>query len=200
MPYSDPIKKEEWKKRHNAERRKQRQLKRAENQFKLGHHTKESLAWPKPKLSKCFAMWVAACIDCEGCLVLGSYKHKGTNSYAFHVSAQLQMTEYSIPERLVEICGGTVHFSIRKSSNKPIIAWHLGANGTRWLLPQIIDHLLIKRRQAELLIEFLTISKRGNKRAADDGRAHEIRLEMSTLNRRGVPVGTGKTSEPLMRK
>lgn len=201
MPFTDLKKKEEWQKRHNKKRREQRAAIIAERERKMGYHTKASLSWKKKMLTNVQTAWIAACIDCEGCLSLGSYWNKTRNSYNFHVNASVQMTDKSIPEKLYELCGGHLYYDEREVvKHKSVWQWHLSSNGLRWLLPQILDDLLVKRKQAELLLEFLTISKRGvSTRAEYNKRAQEIRLEMKYLNQRGIPTNyEGKTKEPLI--
>jgi hypothetical protein len=199
MPYKDESKKKSWQQRHNVRRREKRATEIRAREARLGHNTQASLNWPKRKLRKYEATWIAACIDCDGCLSLGSYWNHQRNSYNFHVNASLQMTDPSIPNKLLELCGGNIFFNERVViKHKSIWAWHIGANGVRWLLPQIMEHLLIKKRQAELILEFLTISKRGvASRAEYNPRAQEIRAEVKKLNQRGIQTSPeGHNSEP----
>ena len=199
MPYTDPIKKSAWQKRHNVRRSQKRRWLRAQKEARIGFHTVKSLAWPKKKLTPSQAMWIAGVIDCEGCLVLGSYWNKHRNSYNYHVAVQVQMTDREVIDQLARWCDGPVFFYQTKNpKHKSTWEWRLAANGTRWLLPQIRKFLLIKHQQADLLLRFLTISKRGFRRAEHNPEAQAIRAEVAKLNYRGRGPRTGKATEPLL--
>jgi hypothetical protein len=201
MPTKDPEKKKAQRERYNANKRQERQSAWIERNKILGHHTTTSLNWPKPMLTESQCAWIAACLDCEGCLSLGSYWNKQRSSYNFHVKMQVQMTEPAVVRRLLELCGGSLHLSKEKrfKNHRDIWSWHLSSNGVRWLLPQIISHLLIKKQQAIMVLEFLTISKRGvSCRAEYNTRAQEIRVIMARLNRRGAEARKAINAEPFI--
>lgn len=182
-------------------RRKHQEVRNKEHAAR-GLHTKESLAWPRADLTEGQRMWMAAVIDCEGCLTMTSVYNKKRGGYNFSSFTQVSMTKIELLERIKEICAGNIcaqayRYKTRKQNND-LWTWQLSANGLRWLLPQIVDHLILKKRQAILLMEFLTICKRGiSKRSSMNERAQEIRAEMAILNYRGRWPGEGKSTEPL---
>ena len=191
MPWQDLAAKKAYAKKYHERRR-------LEKQARLGPQTDISLRWPKPQLPLELAYWIAACIDCEGCISLGSYWNKMRSSYNYGVKMQLQMTHKSIPEELKALCGGTIHFSLSKNPRrKDIWTWSLPANGVRWLLPQILPYLRVKKQVGTLMVEFLTIVRKGTPRRGEHNpRAQQIRAMIAALNQRGKPHG-GKLSEPL---
>jgi hypothetical protein len=112
---------------------------------------------------------------------------------------KVQMTDQSIPYRLQELCAGNIQYApALNPKRKPTWIWQIGANGVRWLLPQIAPYLLVKKRHADLTIEFLTLVRKGTPRRGEHNpRAQEIRALMAKLNQRGMPHG-GILSEPLI--
>jgi hypothetical protein len=56
----------------------------------------------------------------------------------------------------------------------------------RWLLPELLPHLVLKRRQAEILIEFMDRCRYKGKKLTDEEIASReaLRAEMETLNRK----------------
>ena len=107
------------------------------------------------------------------------------------------MVDREIIDRLEALSGGRICVarSYRPMSRDGWV-WVLNPNGLRWLLPQIRSHLLLKQRRADLVLEFLTLCRRGGKRSFLDPRAQEIRTEMKRLNTRGRPAGP--SCEPLV--
>lgn len=199
MPYGDRKKLLRWRKRHNRKRRMERAEQRADVIARLGHHTPISLAWPRPALTVGQAMWIAAVLDCEGCLTLGSYWNNRSKCYAFRVTMQVQMVDREVMDRLSKLCSGAVtptRISKGNPRRKDGWVWVLHSNGLRWLLPQIREHLLIKQHRADLVLEFLTLCRRGGKRSFLDPRAQQIRSEMNRLNTRGRQPGP--SCEPLV--
>lgn len=188
MPYSDPKKEARFRARQNAKRRRERTEARRARLQALGHHTSVSLNWPKRPLSEGQAMWVAAVIDCEGCLSLGEYWNNRSRCRAYRSFAQVQMTDRQVVMRLVTICGGTTRpwRSRRDRNRRQVWVWNLSANGLRWLLPQIQPHLLIKQKQASCLIQFLRICRRGGKRSHLSANARRLHVRLTDLNQRRI--------------
>jgi hypothetical protein len=198
MPYKDPVKEKEY---HQQYREQQKQKRNVENAA-MGIHTRESSLWPRPLLTEAQAMWVSAVLDCEGCLTLGSYHNKSRGGYNFRCVAQVVMTREEVIEQMYKLCHGylgkTPYRFKKRNNNKDQWIWKISSNGLRWLLPQIEPYLLIKKGQAILLIEFLTLCKRGiASRSSYNPRAQQIRAEMARLNYRGIPTGIGVCVEPL---
>jgi hypothetical protein len=78
---------------------------------------------------------------------------------------------------------------------KPQKQYRLSSNGLRYILPNVIPFLLVKRRHAELLLEALNImgrigfrAKRNQYTKIDEKRLEEIYQELRRLNQRGVKI------------
>ena len=84
----------------------------------------------------------------------------------------------------------TIYDRFRKGNIKPLYAWSVYGMGMRILLRQLVRYLLVKKPQAILLMESLSlVRKRGNGRAYSERvlvRQWEIGSEIKRLNKRGV--------------
>jgi hypothetical protein len=140
-------------------------------------------AWSKParKLSNADRSWVAASLDCEGTISF----HAGRSNYG--VIIRIEMCNADYLRRMASICGGWLSVDRpQKGNRKQHSIWQISSEGGRWLLPQILDRLVIKKRHAELILQYLSFAKRGQKRTPEmEAIAVAIRSEMWTLNKRG---------------
>lgn len=144
--------------------------------LKRGFRAKAVLRAP---LSESQCAWVAAVIDCEGMLTI----HTPNNHV--QIFSKVNMVGNEITERLHVLTGGSCFESkARPPHERKQYIWHLASNGLRWLLPQILPHLLVKRRHAEILIEVLANNWRGHRmnQITLDERIKELRA----LNTRGI--------------
>lgn len=136
---------------------------------------------PKRKLTKADAMWMASALDCEGTITFHSGKSQ------FQTVVRIEMCSAAFVRRVGGLCGGWSGIDLPQRGNrKPHSIWQVNANGARWLLPQILRFLIVKRRQAELVLEVLSINRMGKRRTEKTvRRCYRIRDEMWELNKRG---------------
>jgi len=142
---------------------------------------------PRISLSDTQAAYLAGFIDGEGYLGLTKSVRRGgryDGSPASHVQFRVGITSPVI-NQIRDECGfGRVIKSLaRKPKHKDRLDWIVRASETRLVLPLLIPYLKIKKRQAELLVEYFALP-----RTRDDvyrTSLARIYCELSRLNRRG---------------
>lgn len=146
--------------------------------------------------------YLAGLIDGEGCI--GIYKGKSGSGHRMHsIRVIVSMTDEAPVGFLHSLYGGRMREQPRPNGRSH---WKdryevIFADGkARQLLLDILPHLLVKRRQAEIALEFLEgrdeyhLKKGGVKRgdpvlAAEEWERRErLRQEIRELNRRGKAV------------
>jgi hypothetical protein len=156
-------------------------------------------AWDK--YSDTFWAYLSGFIDGDGCVYLGKAKTGKYTSYQSVVSVS-QKDSY-ILQIFKKLLGGNINYSETKGFNGRFIvpAWRVAAKRqVRYILEKCLPYLIIKKHQAELLIEATNIMY-GNhctrfgalktpKNISD--RLEEIYLEMRTLKRTPLAAVTTK--------
>mgnify|MGYP001577562450 CR=1 FL=1 len=141
-------------------------------------------AWirPEKKLTLGQRMWMAATLDCEGTISF----HRSASSQ-WGVVVRVEMTDPCFILEIHRLCSGWLSLNREKPSNrKPHSIWQVSSHGSRWLLPQILPFLIVKKRQAELILEYLLTAKQGRRQQPEDAEKWaKIRDEMWELNSRG---------------
>lgn len=137
--------------------------------------------------------YVAGAIDGEGTIGLWGYKNTAIRS-GLSLKAGLQISNTNLV--LLEFCqkqlGGTIASCTKpkNKNHKPGYKLTFTPNEIRHVLPMLISHLVIKRRQAELLMEYLRlveVNSTSNMRTPELLEAYErIRVSLATLNQRGT--------------
>jgi len=119
-------------------------------------------------------IWLACIIDTEGCL--GIWKKKQPRSiigYRYIPSFTIPNNSRDLVLMTKEICNrGSIH------QNNSLWIYQLDSEGLRNTLPEVLPFLIVKRRQAELLLEALGImkdNKKHNGNAVHFGN-HELKL------------------------
>lgn len=108
--------------------------------------------------------WAAGFLDGEGCFTLTKQSGKTHESQrALHISASQVRLEPLV--KLEELFGGKVKKHSRKTmKGTTIYVWLLGQNARKVevFLPQVIPYMVVKKREAEILLDFAsTIRRRG---------------------------------------
>lgn len=138
------------------------------------------------------AAYVAGLIDGEGCVSLVKVKHKSVRGHALRAHIAIAICDTFLVELAQEIGVGRYYLrgGNRNPKWKPIYVWHLGPNACRALLPVIIPHLRLKKRQGQLLLRYLRIARLKNNRSGVEPRRlvlqEAIYQRIKELNRRGA--------------
>lgn len=117
--------------------------------------------WKDGRLSEKDAVWVACVFDCEGLLTAALTFNKATQKHNIMYYGRVAMMTSAIPMRLHALCGGSYKDHRGEEKERACVYWNIGPSGLRWLLPQIIPFLLIKRDVAKLILDTLGRNGRG---------------------------------------
>jgi hypothetical protein len=143
-------------------------------------------------------IWLAGVIDTE--CSLGLYKRPAyerervKRGFVWAPVLRCASTTPSLLEQIKRICnGGAINQQPFQSVvRKPQKQFRLSSNGLRRILPKVLPFLIVKRRQAELLLEALSLLHLGNNqwtgKPCNDERLEEIYQELRRLNKRGVKI------------
>lgn len=143
----------------------------------------------KPNLTEADFRVAATFIDCEGWIGIArgtGYNRKREKYLRYNCTVRSGMTDRAYIDWLQECFGGGIYF--RKSQTnkwKDQYHWSLGSTNLREFLKVILPYLKIKRKQAELALEYLD-------RLQDNDPAwrESVCKQMNALNRKGKPVTT----------
>lgn len=140
--------------------------------------------------------WLAAAIDFEGSIMLGkNARRDGSARFAWRPCMIVGNLHRGILELMREICG-CGNLCQHQSNHRKLMGYrtmhqiYFGHNALRRVLPLIMDYLVIKPKQAMLLLEALDLlaerRQNGNHRHLEDSslecRLEEIYEEIRELN------------------
>ena len=153
------------------------------------------------EMSETEKAWLAAAIDGEGSLCFIKHynvKHGGyARGYGYRSQLSVANCCKAFVDRVKEIIGGGIVGQVGKSPlfkdgtkmAKPGYRYDGRAMVLRSVLIQVYPYLIIKRRQAELLIEALVLlSEHHHKYHPNDARLEEIYAEIKRLNSKGTAI------------
>lgn len=109
--------------------------------------------------------WAAGFLDGEGCFTITRSAPRRQFAPRIHAA---QIVQEPL-DKLLELFGG--HVALRDTRHRPLWYWEVaGATAVVRVLPLLIPHLLVKRAQAEMLLEFASRidPRNGGKRLSDD--------------------------------
>jgi hypothetical protein len=129
--------------------------------------------------------YLAGVIDSDGFITIQKCRPNGRRKRTYYYAkVGLGQSNEIIPALLAETFGATVtHYGPRQAGNLDTWHWQAHNRVAHATLAAIIPYLLLKRRQAEVALEFLARLKVGNK-ITDEEMAARIALydEMTALN------------------
>ena len=110
-----------------------------------------------PKVSKITAAYIAGFVDGEGCICIYKrkrrYKNQGFENYT--CSIKIANTDKRIMDWFKNSFGGNLYKRVYDSTNqKNAYCWELVADIGMQFVQKIVPYLKVKRKQAELLLEF----------------------------------------------
>lgn len=136
-----------------------------------------------PDISKEQASYLAGFIDADGHIGVVRRHREGTQKLYLRPIIQIGQAKRLPLDWIAGTVGeGSVHIHGKRGFYN--LRFHAGA--LRWLLPALLPYLVLKRRQAELVMEFLELSavSRNGVRLSDFdlARREAIRAECEVLN------------------
>ena len=145
------------------------------------------------KISPTQASYIAGIIDGEGTLSMSYYKGAvdsyGKKYRSFSMTCRVTNTNKEVVDvfimiKLLNVPPSRTGFKLKRQWS-----WLLPANGCREILPQLYPYLIIKKRQAEIFLDwFRDVSGRRGKNMTKELFQHklEVLAELHTLNKRGL--------------
>ena len=127
--------------------------------------------------------YLAGFVDGDGgmniCLHMGRY-HR--------LQLEAATTEKTVPEWIHSKYGGTLNHRVRTGKYKDVFRWIVHSKQAEKVLRDILPFLRIRKRQAELALEFRETKVKRGQRVSNElwEKRENIRKQISQLNRGGV--------------
>ncbi len=160
------------------------------------------------RLRSIHASWLAALIDGEGTVMLvrhaigAAAKARGRKVLGYRLRVEISNTHRGLLEAVADRTGvkrvGTRNLKSIPGRKSVCYVWRANATELRWLLPQLIPYLIVKRRQAELLLAAMVLKDEmapvagrkwdffdRAKRRAQQAQVESIAADINDLNRKG---------------
>jgi len=122
--------------------------------------------------------YLAGLIDGEGWIGLGRRKRswKSGSKWPYYVRPVIAigMAKRECLDRIAAVLG-TKTYHLRDEGE--IYRMRIYPTTLRWLLPQLVPHLTLKKRQAEILIEFLSVRYKGKELSVEEFLRRELLAE-----------------------
>lgn len=96
--------------------------------------------------------YIAGIVDGEGSFTVGKYKVKSMKSFAYRGYFQIANTYVPLLLKIKEFFGGRV---VEQGIGKKCFANTFSTNEMREIIPKLIPYLVIKKKQAEIMLAFL---------------------------------------------
>ena len=152
-----------------------------------------------PLISKTEAAYLAGFIDADGNIgiVRRTTSHDGRKYLYIRPVVQIGQSKRGILDWISDLVGGTVGVHCQHGFYN--LRFHAGT--IRWLLPQLLPYLKVKKRQAEIVLEFTDlskVSKNGKSLSAEElARREGLRVECGALNEK--PRLKQRTQEDMLK-
>jgi len=141
-------------------------------------------------------IYLASVIDAEGAISIYHASQPSKNYYAYLLGLAVGNTDTRLIDWLVANYGGWTQWRRYKTKRwKDVKVWNIGGEKTYKLLKQVRPFLIVKRRQADLGMEFYRKCITNHPRSQwIKNKAYEYYLEMKKLNMRGVTENSAEKS------
>ena len=129
------------------------------------------------------AAYAAGILDGEGSVCLGR-RYGLRDQHAWQLRITVGNTSKALTDWLLVTLGGNARLGLPGTGgHKPVWYWELWAIEASRLLRAVLPYLVIKRRHAEVALEY-----REAVRNNDTGAMQALEQEITALNRKGPPV------------
>jgi len=145
--------------------------------------------------------WAAGLVDGEMCISITSCTNSRKRSLPVYSAVMtLSMVRPEAIKRFHGIVGGTLGRT--RDEYGTVYQWRAYGNKASVIAKMLLPYLVLKGRQAELLIEFQLTKGKSWQKVSPETRAHREALltEMSCLNRCRVSLDAERLSEATPRK
>ncbi len=136
--------------------------------------------------------YIAGLIDGEGCITITRRKIKRLKTDYWYYEPQVVVanTDKRMTDFLVDLCGGwvVVVTKTQKECHKPSYHWKMTGDNLRQLLRDVSPYLIVKKKQASLILSFPSYKRNGKKcRTKIERQAQEdLWLIVKNLNKKGL--------------
>jgi len=140
-------------------------------------------------MEACRLAYLAGVLDGEGHItVLRSKNAACANGIQYRPYINITNTSKALMDWILENFGGSVKTVTKRDGNrKPVSYWYMTGRNAASLIGQVLPYLVVKHRQAVLLLEFYAVKSKGS--WLDDGelcRREALVNDLKSLNKRGV--------------
>jgi len=98
--------------------------------------------------------YAAGFFDGEGSISIACIQRKSRNP-EYHIRIQMSNTDLSVLEKFKEMFAGQIYLIRKRNPNHTQAwKWSVGTAQSMLLLEQLLPHLVIKKKQAQLALEF----------------------------------------------
>lgn len=145
---------------------------------------------PSVQLTDVQAAWLAGLIDGEGCIGIWRERRAGNRSgYRYTATVQIANTNRLLLDTIARVIPGKIYLKDArvKFGQKPLYQFFCDRRTLRALLERIAPFLVIKKRQAEIAMQFRRVIEEAPMRTFQDHETlAELWAENRALNKRGV--------------
>jgi hypothetical protein len=146
---------------------------------------------PSVHLTDVQAAWLAGLIDGEGCISIWRERREGNRSgFRYYAMVHIANTNRGLLDAIAKVIPGEVYLKdARKklANHKPLFMFAVSRRALSPVLTRIAPFLVIKKRQAEIAMQFRRVIEEAPMRTFQD---HEVLgqlwAENRALNKRGV--------------
>lgn len=120
--------------------------------------------------------WTAGIIDGEGCIGIYSDRSKGPDSHRLYLT--VANTEERMLVRLKTLWGGDYRLQKRRTSahHRCVWAWRMHDRAAGRFLEVVLPYLVVKKEQAEIALEFVSLFGRGSTRRTPENKGKRVEL------------------------
>ena len=142
--------------------------------------------------------YIAGLVDGEGCITIakrknGQYKKGKGKPWYYQATVVVSNTDKRIVDFVTSRYGGWITKPKLQENRKQVYNWFVSAEERKRFLQDILQYLVIKKRQAEIILSFPNYVDRGWGGKVSVGRSQEefekqrdFWFEIKKLNSRGV--------------
>ena len=130
--------------------------------------------------------YTAGIVDGEGSIYMK--RSAPGRSHGYSIFLRVGVTSGELIHWLIVHFGGWSEPAMLPGNRKPLWRWALYGEAAAALLQRLLPYLVIKRRQAELVIDFYSVRNPRRQHLSEDEKERRARIcsELHRLNHRGV--------------
>ena len=146
----------------------------------------------KVSLTDVQAAWLACAIDGEGTIgIWRQRRSKNDPRWRYYAAVSISNTNFDFIKHASNLVDGAVHVHnserVKKEGHRVCYVLRVRSRAIPQVLEQILPHLIVKRKQAEVALSFCRAQQSAPIHTPSDSEIYEhFHLEMKALNKRGT--------------